>query len=176
MQYTVYVECDAETLSDGGYLAHIPAVPGCVGRGATIAEAVTCCRTNLRTYLALLLDAGASGVPQDTEEIELEVNECTSHTFDSDYSTLMPNEAEQLVQWLEVSRDELLETVAQLPPDALDWKPQPDAWAIRNVLGHVAYCDWLYVQHLGDVPTDWNTPRGLARRRLRQAGRVRGSS
>ena len=182
MKYTVLIECDEETLSDGGYLAHIPAVPGCVGRGPTQEAAAECCRESLQEYLALLLNAGALGAPHDDGPVELEVFGCTSHTFDSDYSTLMPNEAEQLVQWLEMSRDELLELVARLPPDVLDWKPTAGSWPIRQILGHVAYCDWLYVQHLADAPLDWNTPADwpeelfgrLAAARLahRQAARV----
>jgi predicted RNase H-like HicB family nuclease/uncharacterized damage-inducible protein DinB len=154
MKYVVYLECDEETLTDGGYLAHIPALPGCVGRGVTKKEAVARCEETLRSYLALLIHAGVSGVPRETDNLSLEVHDCGSRTFPSDYNPIMPNEAEQLVQWLEVSRDELLETVEKLPPGALDWKPNPNVMSIREILEHTANSDWWYVQRLHAWPAD----------------------
>ncbi len=154
MKYVVYLECDDETLSEGGYLAHIPALPGCVGRGLTKKEAVARCEETLRAYLALLIHAGVSGVPRESEAVSLDVHECGGHTFPSDYNPIMPNETEQLVQWLEVSRDELLEEVARLPTAALDWKPNPSLMSIREILNHVANSDWWYVQRLHDWPAD----------------------
>ena len=154
MKYIVYLECDDETLREGGYLAHIPAIPGCVGRGVTKREAVARCEETLRAYLALLIHAGVSGVPRETEKLELEVRECGSHTFQSEYNQLMPNETDQLVQWMEVSRDELLETIGRLPAGALDWKPNPSIFSIREILNHLANADWWYVQRLKHWPTD----------------------
>jgi predicted RNase H-like HicB family nuclease/uncharacterized damage-inducible protein DinB len=154
MKYVVYLECSAEALSEGGYLAHIPALPGCAGRGLTKKEAVARCEETLRAYLALLIHAGVSGVPRENEEITLDVHECSGNIFPGDYNPLMPNEAEQLVQWLEISRDELLETVEKLPPAALDWKPNPNIMSIREILNHVANADWWYVQRLHAWPSD----------------------
>jgi predicted RNase H-like HicB family nuclease/uncharacterized damage-inducible protein DinB len=154
MKYIVYLECDDETLKEGGYLAHIPAIPGCVGRGLTKKEAVARCGETLRSYLALLIHAGVSGVPRETDKVELEVHDCGSHIFQSDYNPLMPNETEQLTQWMEVSRDELLEAVSELPLEALDWKPNPNVYSIREILGHIANADWWYVQRLKHWPAD----------------------
>jgi len=154
MKYVVYLECDDETLKEGGYLAHIPAIPGCVGRGLTKKEAVARCEETLRSYLALLIHAGVTGVPRETDKIELEVHDSSSHTFQSDYNPLMPNETEQLVQWMGISRDELLEMVARLPTGALDWKPNPNIYSIREILNHIANADWWYVQRLRYWPTD----------------------
>lgn len=154
MRYVVYLECDDETLKEGGYLAHIPAIPGCVGRGLSKKEAVARCEETLRSYLSLLIHAGASGVPRETDKLDVEVRECTGSTFQSDFNALMPNETEQLVQWMEVSRDELLETVSELPKEALDWKPNPQVWSIREILQHVANSDWWYVQRLRHWPAD----------------------
>lgn len=154
MKYVVYLECDAETLQEGGYLAHIPAIPGCVGRGLTKKEAVARCQETLRAYLALLIHAGVSGVPRETDKIELDVRECAGSIFPSDTNPLMPNEAEQLAQWLEISRDELLEAVSKLPPAALDWKPNPNIYSIREILSHIGNADWWYVQRLKQWPGD----------------------
>jgi len=154
MKYVVYLECGDEALSEGGYLAHIPALPGCVGRGITKKEAVARCEETLRSYLALLIHAGVNGVPRETEEISLEVHECGGSIFPSDYNPIMPNEAEQLVQWLEISRDELLETVSKLPTGALDWKPNPNIMSIREILNHVADSDLWYAQKLHHWPAE----------------------
>ena len=172
MKYVVYLECDEETLSEGGYLAHIPALPGCVGRGMTKKEAVARCEETLRSYLALLIHAGVSGVPRENEDLSLEVHDCSGHIFPSDYNPIMPNEAEQLVQWLEVSRDELLETVSKLPKDALDWKPNPNVMSIREILDHVANSDWWYVQRLHAWPA--NTFERLAATRALVGESLRG--
>jgi len=154
MKYIVYLECDAETLKEGGYLAHIPVIPGCVGRGLTKKEAVARCEETLRSYLALLIHAGVSGVPRETDKLEFDVRECAGPIFPSDYNPLMLNETEQLVQWMEVSRDELLETVDKLPSEALDWKPNPNIYSIREILNHIGNSDWWYVQRLKFWPTD----------------------
>lgn len=154
MKYVVYLECDERTLKEGGYLAHIPAIPGCVGRGLSKREAVARCAETLRSYLALLIQSGASGVPRESERIEIEVHDCAGPTFQTDYNPLMPNEAEQLAQWLDVSRDELLETVARLPEGALDYKPNPNVWSIREILEHIADADWWYAQRLHHWPAD----------------------
>jgi predicted RNase H-like HicB family nuclease/uncharacterized damage-inducible protein DinB len=171
VKYVVYLECDDETLSEGGYLAHIPALPGCVGRGMTKKEAVARCEETLRAYLALLIHAGVSGVPRENEALSLEVHECGGHTFPSDYNPIMPNEAEQLVQWLEVSRDELLETVSKLPKAALDWKPNPKVMSMREILNHVSDSDLWYVQKLHEWPAETferlNATRELVEQSLR---------
>jgi predicted RNase H-like HicB family nuclease len=154
VKYVVYLECDEETLTEGGYLAHIPAIPGCVGRGLSKKEAVARCEETLRAYLALLIHSGASGVPRETEKIELEVHDCAGPTFQTDYNPLMPNEADQLAQWLDVSRDELLETISKLPEGVLDYKPNPNIWSIREILQHIANADWSYAQRLHHWPND----------------------
>jgi len=109
---------------------------------------------NLRSYLALLIQSGASGVPRETEKLDLEVHDCAGPMFQTDYNPLMPNEAEQLAQWLDVSRDELLEAISKLPEDALDYKPNPTVWSIRETLQHIANADWWYAQRLHHWPTD----------------------
>jgi predicted RNase H-like HicB family nuclease/uncharacterized damage-inducible protein DinB len=154
MKYVVYLECDEETLKEGGYLAHIPAIPGCVGRGLSKREAVSRCEETLRAYLALLIHSGVSGVPRETDHIDFEVHDCAGPTLQTDYNPLMPNEAEQLAQWLDVSRDELLETVSGLPEGALDYRPNPYVWSVREILQHIANSDWWYTQRLRQWPAD----------------------
>ena len=60
MRYTVVLEEEA----DGGYVASVPALPGCVGEGDTRAEALA----NIREAIALYIDdCREAGDPIPTE-------------------------------------------------------------------------------------------------------------
>jgi predicted RNase H-like HicB family nuclease len=154
MKYDVYLEISQEAINEGGYLAHIPAVPGCVGRGKTISEAVARCRETLKAYLALLISKGVQGLPSPKDPIELVVHETEDETVPPDYVPLAASEAEQQINWLEINRADVLQTVAELPPDALDWKPATNEWSINQILRHVAGAEWWYVLRLQDWPAD----------------------
>jgi len=60
MRYTVVIEQEA----DGGYVASVPVLPGCVSQGDTRAEALT----NIKEAIALYLeDCRDAGDPVPTE-------------------------------------------------------------------------------------------------------------
>jgi predicted RNase H-like HicB family nuclease len=54
MRYTVILEQEA----DGGYVAHVPALPGCVTQGDTRAEVLTNIREAIELYVEDCRDAG----------------------------------------------------------------------------------------------------------------------
>jgi predicted RNase H-like HicB family nuclease len=54
MRYTVVLEQE----EDGGYVACVPALPGCVSQGGTRAEALGNVREAIEIYLADCRDAG----------------------------------------------------------------------------------------------------------------------
>jgi predicted RNase H-like HicB family nuclease len=60
MRYTVILEQDA----DGGYVAHVPALPGCVTQGHTRAEVLAKIREAIELYVEDCRDAG-DPVPTD---------------------------------------------------------------------------------------------------------------
>jgi predicted RNase H-like HicB family nuclease len=60
MRYTVILEQE----SDGGFVAHVPAMPGCVSQGDNRNEALT----NIRDAIALYVeDCREAGDPVPTE-------------------------------------------------------------------------------------------------------------
>jgi predicted RNase H-like HicB family nuclease len=60
MRYTVVLEAEA----DGGYVASVPALPGCVSQGGSRAEALVNIREAIELYIE---DSRAAGVPVPTE-------------------------------------------------------------------------------------------------------------
>lgn len=60
MRYTVVLEQD----EDGGYVAVVPALPGCVSQGDTRAKALSNIREAIELYIA---DCRDSGDPVPTE-------------------------------------------------------------------------------------------------------------
>ena len=70
MKYTVVLEQEA----DGGYVASVPALPGCVSQGDSRAEALTNIREAIEVYLEDCRDAG-DPVPTEAgkELVDVEV-------------------------------------------------------------------------------------------------------
>ncbi len=60
MRYTVVLELE----SDGGYVVHVPALPGCVSQGDSRTEALESIREAIELYLE---DCAAAGDPIPTE-------------------------------------------------------------------------------------------------------------
>jgi predicted RNase H-like HicB family nuclease len=49
---------------DGGYIAEVPSLPGCISQGETIEEALTNIRDAIKGYLTILIEDKAD-VPED---------------------------------------------------------------------------------------------------------------
>jgi predicted RNase H-like HicB family nuclease/uncharacterized damage-inducible protein DinB len=146
-RYPIYLETSAEALEEGGYLAHVPELIGCAARGKTKEEAVAKTRDAINAYLALMRKHGAS-VPPANEPIELDVTETNASTFSPDYAPLRDDELGALWERAAISRQILLDALAALPPDALDWRVDKESWAIRNILAHIAQADLWYASRL----------------------------
>jgi fructose-specific PTS system IIA-like component len=59
--YKVYLEVSDEARQEGGYLAHVPDLMGCVARGRTKEEAI-------KTAVDMLYGCGRTDRPRDVEE------------------------------------------------------------------------------------------------------------
>ncbi|RME47289.1 MAG: type II toxin-antitoxin system HicB family antitoxin [Caldilineae bacterium] len=169
-RYVVYVEVNDETLADGGPLAHVPALPGATARGKTVQEAVENLRAALTDYLRLLRDAGED-VPRAGEGLELKVEETKSDTLVTDYDHINAPEVEKLIEWLSLSRQELVNTLKGLPPEAWDWKPDGESWTLADIVNHIANADLYYTDRLTPWPEApllrLAATRGVALERLR---------
>ncbi|MBI3837827.1 MAG: type II toxin-antitoxin system HicB family antitoxin [Planctomycetia bacterium] len=64
MRYTVVLEQE----QDGGYVACVPAMPGCVSQGDTRTEALRNVREAIEAYLADCRDAGDPVPTEDGKE------------------------------------------------------------------------------------------------------------
>lgn len=69
MRYTVVLEQE----SDGGYVANVPALPGCVSQGDTRAEAMANIREAIELYVEDCRDAG-DPVPTEAGKEFVEVD------------------------------------------------------------------------------------------------------
>ena len=64
LEYTVVFE----PAEEGGYIASVPALPGCVTQGETFEDAVTMIKDAIEGYLSVLKDEGET-IPQESKEI-----------------------------------------------------------------------------------------------------------
>src|SRR5574342_1087334 len=136
-RYQVFLETSAEALDEGGYLAHVPELIGCVARGKTKEQAIEKIRDAISAYLSLLRNRGIS-VLSATEVIELDVTETEALPLDPDYQPLSDQELDDLWHLQNASRESLLETLSEMPSSSLNWRPDPQSWSVRNVLEHIA--------------------------------------
>ena len=153
-QYIVYLEVTDKALREGGYLAHIPDLPGAVARGASKKEALIRLRHNLRSYLQSLANSGSAITPSPDEEIRLTVKEIDSDTLPTDYAPLFHLETQKLIEWIYITGDELTELLTSLPKEVWDWKPNPRASSIRELLEHMVCENGCLLQRLTIWPED----------------------
>lgn len=153
MRYRVYLDIGEGTLSEGGPLAHIPALPGCAARGRTKEEALSNLKDLLPDYLALFSKEDKS-LPTGVADLELDVEESENLTFPEDKEPLRPGEGGRLLRKMELSRQALLDRVSGLSDEVLTWKGDGDGWPIERILEHIANAEWWYIQRLQDWPED----------------------
>ncbi len=146
-RYQVFLETSAEALEEGGYLAHVPELMGCVARGKTKEEAMEKARDSVAAYLALLRNRGIS-VPSVTDPIELEATETEALTLDSDYQPMSDQELDDLWHLQSASRESLLELLSEMQSSSLNWRENSESWSARNVLEHLARADLWYASRL----------------------------
>ncbi len=148
--YKVYLETSADALAEGGYLAHVPELLGCVARGKTKEEAVAKTREAIAACQTLARKHGANA-PAPSEPIELDVVETDALTLQPDYQSMSDQELDDLWHLQYRSRQELLETL-DAATHLLEWKPDDKSWSIRNVLVHLVQADLWYASRLEESP------------------------
>jgi predicted RNase H-like HicB family nuclease len=145
-RYEVYVDGAEETLEEGGYLAHVPALPGCVFRARERDDAVAGIRNAILARHSELRSHGLLAPADD--DLELEVIDTTDQALPLDYAPLDERAERQVLELAEMSRQELLALLATMPAEALDWRPDEESWSPRNVLAHLAGADLWYASRL----------------------------
>jgi len=169
-QYLVYIETIGDPLTEEGYVAHVPALPGASAGGKTLEEAQTNIRQAIIDYLALLRGVGEQ-VPRASEGLGFDFEEVNSTTFPTDYDAIHPNEMEVLFRWMAVSRQELVDLLKNLAVEDLEWQPDPEAASIKDILYRIAEADLWYTDRLERWPEAplfrLAAARGVALERLR---------
>lgn len=143
---TVYLETSEEALAEGGYLAHVPELPGCTARGETKEAALAKVREAIREHIAR---SRANGLRSPAEEaVELDVTETDATTLPTDYRPLTDADLDDVVARARASREAFLRALAEIPAGALDWRSGDDDWAMRWIVAHVASADLWYASRL----------------------------
>ena len=150
MQYKVYLETSAEALEEGGYLAHVPALLGCVARGKTKEEAIAKTQDAIAAYLELLRKHNLPAPPA-AEAITLDIVETEALTLDPDYQSLSDQELDDLWHAQHRSREQLLELL-DTTSHLLEVRTDEKSWSIRNILTHMAQADLWYASRLEENP------------------------
>lgn len=171
-RYTVWVETSAESVAEGGYLAHVQELPGCVARGKTLDAALARIREAIAAYHALARKHHAPA-PIPEEPVELDVREMAGYELPSDFEPFREEDLDYLRELAGISRGALLETVNQVPPDAHKWRPAPGEYSLEEILVHIARAD-LYLASRLEQPGLPELSWRLAVTRAALLHRVRG--
>lgn len=148
------------------FLAHIPALPGCIGSGKTRDDAIANARKAFRAYLELL---EARGVSIDHWK-ELDAGRLAVEDFPT--SGLLPGEERGLeeheirdfLHLFEAQRAALIALVGRLPADELQRKPDETTWSVREALEHMMNTQAALLSRLERWPDDpFNTLQAIHR-------------
>ncbi len=138
----------------GGFLADVLELPGCLARGATRDDAVERVRVAFADYLELLGSRGVSTDHwKDLDPGTFEVKDAdVPFTFPEDFQPMQEHELRDFLHRFEASRAALLALVRGLSPDEIELRVTPDAWSIRETLEHVALTEVRLLSRLEKWP------------------------
>jgi predicted RNase H-like HicB family nuclease len=171
MRYLVTLERGA----DGGYLAWVHDLPGCVVRGATRDEVVQRLAQGIAEFRAWLREHGekmAVGSPQvevaaEHQSLTRAADADTEILLDVDRAPLTVPAWNRMERWLGYCRSDVIALLQQTPPDLLDARPPGSVRSIREHLVHIGVTELLYALWTFDL----TAPEGL-REMLRWTRRV----
>jgi len=141
---------------EGGYIATVADLPGCVARGATKDEAAANARRAFPEYLALLEKYGVSTEHwKDVDPSSLAVKDTNvEEWFAEDFAPMQEHEIRDFLHHMEASRAALLRLIRELSPEDVERKPTPDMWSIRQALEHIMTTEASLVGRLERWPTE----------------------
>lgn len=141
---------------EGGFIATIADVPGCMARGATKDEAADNARRAFKDYLALLEKYGVSSEHwKQLDPARFDVKEMNVEDwFEEDFRPLDEHEIRDFLHQMEGSRSALLALIRELSPDDVERKPTPEMWSIRQALEHIMTTEASLLGRLEKWPTE----------------------
>ena len=134
MSGVIYVRSQADS-----WLATVADLPGCIARGATRDQAVANARRAFPEYVALMKKYGVSAEHwAGLDPARFEVRDFSAtEWFEDDFRPLEEHELRDFLHQLEGSRAALLALVREMSADALEHKPSPEMWSVREALDHI---------------------------------------
>src|SRR5712691_6318237 len=153
MTYSVTLEHGTE----GSYLAWVHEMPGCVVRGEThgdieerLPAAIRAFHDWLRTLGEAPDDAFEVAIVSEVESV-IEAAEDSEVLLEPDRAPLTEDEWRRIENWLERSRQDLLDILARLPDERLERRPDGSTRSIRQELVHIAFVELMYAAWTFDL-------------------------
>jgi len=155
MPYKIYLRVAKR---DGKARACVPDLPGCSAAGMTRDDAIARMPAAIADYLAWLKRHGEP-VPARADTTVAVAEEGvggaamypgdTAGLFAADLLPLTDDDIARYLRLMRFSRADLLALVQDLAAHALNWRPGPKEWTIREVLRHVANAEGWYLDRIG---------------------------
>lgn len=165
-----YIVCAEEI--EGRWVAHVPDLPGCFSTHTDREAAISGVPRAVETFIETCAQHGlhVSGIspPLVVSEVvrawdygdDYEVNAF----FAADRPPIHPEELEEYRQLLQMTRQQLLQSVEGLAPEDLRVEFSGERWPIIGVLDHVARSENWYLDRWGlGMPEDQQPPERLER-------------
>lgn len=160
-QPAIYVEG-----AGSDWLAHVPALRGCIASGTTRDQAIANARRAFRAYLELLDARGVSVEHwKDLDADTFEVRELPpDRVVPEDVGPLEEHELRDFLHQFEASRSALLSLVREMSSEELERKPTETMWSVREALEHVMLTEAELLSRLEKWPADpFNTLQAVHR-------------
>ncbi len=133
-------------------------LPGAYAAGQSREEALEALVSEIRDYWAWLRKFGEDA-PEQAETLELDVVEIfrafksapgyeVNAFFAPDAKPVEEKEIPRLLHLLDMSRQELLDVLSQVPADAFEWRRDERTRTISEILRHIAGAELWYLSRL----------------------------
>jgi predicted RNase H-like HicB family nuclease len=152
---------------EGSYwLAHVPALRGCIASGTTREDAIANARRAFRSYLELLEARGVSIEHwKDLDPQTFAVKDLPAdRVVPEDVGRMEEHELRDFLHQFEASRAALLSVVRDISAEDLERKPNDATWSVREALEHVMLTEASLLSRLEKWPADpYNTLQAVHR-------------
>jgi predicted RNase H-like HicB family nuclease len=140
----------------GSWLAHVPALRGCVASGKTRDEAAANARRAFRAYRELLDARGVSIEHwKDLDPDDFPVKDMPADRIvPEDVGRMEEHELRDFLHQMEASRAALLSVVRGLSPAEMERKPDETTWSVREALEHIMEAEVDFLSRLEKWPDD----------------------
>ena len=148
------------------WLAHVPALSGCIASGTTRDEAIANARRAFHGYLDLLSARGVSVDHwKDLDPATFEARDLPAdRVVPEDVGPMEEHELRDFLHQFEASRAALMSVVRDITLEDIERKPTESMWSVREALEHVMLTEASFLSRLEKWPADpYNTLQAVHR-------------